>query len=233
MRILLLAAALLAGSLHAQTLSENYIELTVSDTVPMPIKAFVYEVFVEDETDYDGYDDNTDWDKVQRELLEQRSKAFAKLEKELQGMGFAVRADYGGQGEYTVAANTGFDQPNALHVTVASRDELLRLVSHLRSKKGVSGNLLRTEYDRSASVDKDMMVRLYRKAEERCNALAVLGGRQLGKLLVARVSGEGEFTFTDFMRLMEQQGQGEQWPGGRPVQQPYSMTFRFALVDRP
>jgi hypothetical protein len=233
MRILLLTAALLAGTLQAQTLSENYIELTVSDTLPMPVKAYVYELFVEDETNYDGYDDNTDWDKVQQEILEKRSKAFAKLEKELQGMGFAVRADYGGQGEYSIASNTGFDQPNALHVTAGSQDELLRLVSHLRSKKGISGNLLRTEYDRTASVDKDMMVRLFRKAEERCNALAVLGGRQLGKLLVARSSGEGEFTFTDFMRLMEQQGQGELWNGGRPAQQPYTMTFRFALTDRP
>ncbi len=231
MRHLLLPALLLSATLNAQTLTDQYIELTVSDTIALVVKGYVYELNVVDDTNYEGYDENTDWEKVQRELNAKHEKALARLEKDVMGMGFAVERFTSGQDELTLGGGGTEASAMTLRVTAKDKADLKRLVDALRARKDVTGNLVTVEYDRSKDAQAELLTRLFKQAEERSRALATLGGRKLGKLLLVRTTGEEEFTFGDFMRIMEKQRGNDDWMERYGVNMPQRMTFRFALTD--
>ena len=46
-----------------------------------------------------------------------------------------------------------------------------------------------------------------------------------------RTAGDEEFTFSDFMRIMEQERGGNEWMERYRTNVPQRMTFRFALTD--
>ena len=231
MRHLLLPALLLSATLKAQTLTDQYIELTVSDTLALVVKSYVYELNVVDDTNYEGYDENTDWEKVQREVEEKRTKAPARLEKDVVGMGFAVERFNGGSDPYTLGSGAVDATATTLRVDLKDQAEMKRLVETLRPRKDVTGTMVRVEYDRSKDAQGELLDRLYRRAEERSRALATLGGRKLGKLLQVRTPGEDEFTFGEFMRMMERERGSDDWIDRYGVNMPQRMTFLFALVD--
>jgi hypothetical protein len=230
MRTLLLSSLLLATTLQAQTLTDQYIELTVSDTIAMVVKGYVYELNVVDDTNYEGYDENTDWEKVQREVEEKRTKALARLEKDVMGMGYSVERFNGSTDLYTLGGPVDATA-TTLRVNLKDQAGMKRLVETLRQRKDVSGNMVRVEYDRSKDAQGELLDRLYRRAEERSRALATLGGRKLGKLLQVRTPGEDEFTFGEFMRMMERERGSDDWIDRYGVNMPQRMTFRFALID--
>lgn len=230
MRTLFLSCLLLATTLQAQTLTDQYIELTVSDTLALVVKGYVYELNVVDDTNYEGYDENTDWEKVQREVEEKRTKALARLEKDVMGMGFAVERYNGSTDLYTLGGPVDATA-TTLRVNLKDQAELKRLVETLRPRKDLTGTMVRVEYDRSKDAQGELLNRLYRQAEERSRALATLGGRKLGKLLLVRTPGEDEFTFGEFMRMMERQRGNDDWIDQYGVNMPQRMTFRFALID--
>jgi hypothetical protein len=230
MRTLLLSSLLLATTLQAQTLTDQYIELTVSDTIALVVKGYVYELNVVDDTNYEGYDENTDWEKVQREVEEKRTKALARLEKDVMGMGYSVERFNGSTDLYTLGSPVDATA-TTLRVNLKDQAEMKRLVETLRPRKDVTGTMVRVEYDRSKDAQGELLDRLYRRAEERSRALATLGGRKLGKLLQVRTPGEDEFTFGEFMRMMERERGSDDWIDRYGVNMPQRMTFRFALID--
>lgn len=230
MRFLLFATLLTGAPLSAQTLTDQYIELTVSDTMALVVKGYVYELNVVDDTNYEGYDENTDWEKVQREVEEKRTKALARLEKDVMGMGYSVERFNGSTDLYTLGGPVDATA-TTLRVNLKDQAEMKRLVETLRQRKDITGNMVRVEYDRSKDAQGELLDRLYRRAEERSRALATLGGRKLGKLLQVRTPGEDEFTFGEFMRMMERERGSDDWIDRYGVNMPQRMTFRFALID--
>jgi hypothetical protein len=229
MRALVLSAFALSTALSAQTLTDQYIELTVSDTPAMVPTGYVYELsaIVEEP----AYDENADYDKLFREQQEKQLKALARLEKDVMGMGYSVERFTDGQDPYTLGGDAVEASAPSLRVMVKDQVELKRLVDSLRERKDVAGHLVEVKYDRTKDAQGELLTRLYRTAEERSRALATLGGRKLGKLLLVSTSGDEEFTFADFMRIMEKERGSDDWMERYGAAMPQRMTFRFALID--
>ena len=232
MRTLLLSTLLFSATLNAQTLTDQYIELSVSDTLSLVPTAYIYDLNVVDqEPVMENYDDNTDWERVQREQQERHTKALARLEKDVMGMGFPVeRYTLGQEDPYSLQPEVEGVEP-VLRITLKDQVELKRLVDGLRERKDVTGNIVRMDYEQGKDIQQELITRMYKKAEERSRTLATLGGRKLGKLLQVRTAGNEEFTFTDFMRIMEQERGGNEWMERYQNNVPQRMTFRFALID--
>jgi hypothetical protein len=230
MRTLLLSAFALSTALNAQTLTDQYIELTVSDTLALVTKAYVYELNVIPEEP--EYDENVDWEKVMREQQERQAKALARLQKDVAGMGFTAVTFNGNEDPFSLQPGMMEEgTPPALRVTVKDKVELKRLVDGLRERKDVSGNIVNVEYETSTGTQQELLMRMFMEAQDRSRTLATLGGSKLGKLLVVRTAGDEEFTFADFMRIMEKERGNEDWMARYGVNMPQRMTFRFALTD--
>lgn len=218
----------------AQTLADNYIELTVTDTVPMRVKSITYNVTAQDpDADKVTYDDNTDYDKVQREQAGRQQKATDRLRKDLEGQHYSVTvAAMSEEDPYTVSnyavaeANTS---PVTLAVTVKDESELKKLVQWLRQRGGVDGSIGRWEYDQPAAAT-TVMAALFAKAHEQAQQLATLGGRKLGKLLQVQDPQQNAMTFQDFLKLMTDRDRDTH--ADAMLRMPLrSLVFRFALTD--
>mgnify|MGYP003382436643 CR=1 FL=1 len=164
MRTAFLSACLIATTLSAQTLTDQYIELIVTDTVPLRIKQLDYELTWSDPGMDAGYDDNTDWEKYQREQSERVTKELGKLEKEIQAKGFNVRRASGAEDNFTLSA---YDQPQAATLRIAAKDkaELTRLVELMRGRPGLNGNVVGWQFDTPEDAGEQLMASLYRMAE--------------------------------------------------------------------
>ncbi|MBK6775074.1 MAG: SIMPL domain-containing protein [Flavobacteriales bacterium] len=224
-------ALLLAGSLSAQTISDNHIELTVSDTVPVRLKSIAYDITVMDAEVTDvAYNDGDDYEKYQRELVERMNKAKDRLRKDLMGAGYTT-SDVPVYGDpYAI---NGYEEPSAdfsTRVTVKTEAELKKLVEWLRQRGKVEGHVAEWNYDADPGAMEALMTNLFNKAKSQAERLATLGGRKLGKLLSAHDPQDREMTIRDFMGAI-QNGAGDD-DAMRQMQLTHrQMVFRFALVD--
>lgn len=230
MRHRILPLLLLPAALQAQTLTDQYIELTVSDTLALPVTGYVFEVDVTAPDQEQAYNENMDWEKAQREQEERHLKQLDRLQKELQAKGWAVTLFQGEEEPLALSVAPG-PRPATLHVTVATKADLQRLANELRARQDVTGHLVRIEHDRTKDAQAELLTRMYAKAEQRARAIATLGGRKLGKLLQVRSPGEEAFTFADFLRMMESERNERSWAERYGINMPQQMIFRFALTD--
>ena len=230
MRHLLLPFLLLPATLAAQTLTDQFIELTVSDTMALPISGYVFEVDHIAAEPEPAYAENTDWEKAQRKQEEQHRKQLDQLQKELQAKGWSVTLFQGVDEPLLLTVEPG-PRPATLHVTVPTTAELQRLVNELRGRQDVTGHLVRIEHDRTRDAQTELLTRMYAKAEQRARAVAALSGRKLGKLLQVRSPGEEAFSFADFLQLMESERNERKWAERYGINMPQEMIFRFALTD--
>lgn len=230
MRTAFLAACLIATTLGAQTLTDQYIELMVTDTVPLHIKHLEYELSWSDPGTDAAYDDNMDWEKYQREQTERVNKELSKLEKEIQAQGFNVRRASGAEDNFTLSA---YDQPQAVTLRIIAKDkvELTRLVELMRGRPGLNGNVVNWQFDTPQDAGEQLMASLYRMAEARARSIATLAGRKLGKLLSAHEPMEKEMGLAEFFMMLEGKEQYDTPEAASVRARQRSMMFRFALVD--
>jgi len=223
-RTAFLFACLIATTLGAQTLTEQYIELMVTDTVPLRIKQLEYEVTWSDPGTDAVYGENGDWEKYQREQTERVGKELTKLEKEIQAQGFSVRRSSGTEDNFTLSA---YDQPQpgTLRVTAKDKAEIARLVQLLRGRAGLNGNVVGWQFDTPGDAAEQLLAGLYRTAEARARSIAVLAGRKLGELLNAHEPVEKEMGLAEFFMMLE---------GKEQYDTPEAASLRARLIaDRP
>jgi hypothetical protein len=223
----LLACAI---TLHAQTITDNVIEITVSDTVPMKTKDILYEVTPVDDAAPE-YDENADYEKIQRQAEERLKQLRERLLKDAKAQGF-LSADAPPTGDpYTI---NSYDQPYALgavYFRVRDEAELMKLVGWLRERGKVDGRIAQWNFDDQAGTSEALMTGLYQKATAGAQRLAQLGGRKLGKLLSAKEPQEREMTFSDFFRMMDERDHGAGGMDRLIHARKRTFTFRFMLVD--
>ncbi|MFZ1331497.1 MAG: hypothetical protein WAR83_04885, partial [Flavobacteriales bacterium] len=85
MRYLFIALVLFISTTNAQTLTETYIELSVTDTIPVKIKQITYD-YTPSSTEMGTdavYEEDTDWEKLQKKVAEENKKLSERLTKEL------------------------------------------------------------------------------------------------------------------------------------------------------
>lgn len=230
---LVLAALLPTGSI-AQTLGDNFVSITVSDTVPVRITGITYQITPQDpEADKVNYDENTDYDKMMREQSERTQKVADRLKKDLEAAHFTL-TDGGppSSDPYTISSyNTGAEGANTtVQVALKDEPELKKLVAWLRQRGGVDGSVTRWDYARSDQ-GAPLMRSLYDQARAQAQQLADLGGRKLGKLLSAEDPQQRQMTFTDFLSAIAEREHGSDGDAAMARMRMRSMVFRFALTD--
>ena len=237
MRILLLLATLIGLTLQAQTITEHYIELSVTDTVPVRTKRIVYEFSPQvAEASADAvYEENSDWEKLQRKLEKEATEAQATLIKALTKEGFKAEAGQATGDGYTISSFDEWNTSKPVSVELKNEAELKRLVAFLRNGHKGDGQVSAWEYEAAGDSEVELVGRLYGKASAQARTVAELGGRKLGKLLQAQTPGgsDGHWLtelISEVGRMAAMKGAFADMPGlitGRER----TMTFRFELLD--
>jgi len=233
-----LILALTGTALCAQTITEDHIELTVTDTLSMKVKRITYSFTPEAaEMHSDAvYEENEDWEKVQKRIEEESREKAEKLKKALVKAGFKLTDAVTAFDDYTISS---YDDQNGttagVGIELANMEELKRLVSFLRAESKGDGHVSRWEYEPTAGTEVELMQRLFKRAEEQARTLATLGGRKLGKLLTAHAPGSGTgLPWLDSIMEMAKQEMMKGEFGVNPEflgQRERSLTFRFELMD--
>ncbi|MBV6405041.1 MAG: hypothetical protein IT228_01380 [Flavobacteriales bacterium] len=223
---LLLAPAIACG----QAITDQYIELTVHDTVPLKMGALVYELRWSDPYDQ-LYDENADWAKVQRAMAERADRELTRVEKEVRAMGLTVERTTDGGDDLSLALYAEPPQP-LLRVTARDRAALRPMVEALRGRPGLDGRVADWHFDEPEGAQTAVLQAMYSTAEQRARAIATLAGRKLGKLLAAHEPAAKEAGLVELIQMLE----GRDRAYDDPVQATLaarrrSMVFRFALTD--
>lgn len=229
---------LLAGHLlPAQTLTENYIELTVTDTISSKVERIVYTYTPEvAEMHSDAvYEESEDWEKVQKKIEAESREKAEKLKAKLAKQGFKTTDAIVAYEDYTISTYEEENQAANVYVELATEAELKRLVAYLRSEGKGDGQISEWKYETSSGSETELMQRLHQRAEEQAKVLATMGGRKLGKLLAAHAPGSstGMPWLDSILELAKQEIMKGEF-GARPDLQHMrqrALTFRFALTD--
>lgn len=229
MRLLLLPL-LAPAAAFGQVMTDQFIELTVHDTVPLRFGEVVYELRWTDPGDQ-PYDENADWEKVQRQMAERADRELAKLEKELRGMGHRVERTTDAGDDLSLALYAQPPQP-VLRVTAPDQQALKPMVAALRGRPGLEGHLASWRFEQPEGAQTAVLQAMFNTAEQRARAIAALAGRKLGKLLAAHEPEAKEAGLFELLHLLE----GRDRSADDPVQatlmaRQRSMVFRFALMD--
>lgn len=238
MRTALLLATLAGLSLQAQTVTERYIELSVTDTVPVRVKRIAYEFTPQAaEASADAiYEENSDWEKLQKKLEKEAKEQQEKLIKQLVKEGFKASASSGVSDQsYSINSYESDLAQNSVTVEMTTEAELKKLVAYLRAGHKGDGKVMSWEYEATGDGDVELMKRLYNKAAAQARTVAELGGRKLGKLVHAQAPGgsNGHWLtelISEVGRLAAMKGAFAEMPGllsGRER----TLTFRFELLD--
>ncbi len=230
MRLSLLPLLFAPAIAMGQTIADQYIELTVHDTVPLRMSDLVYELRWSDPGDQ-PWDENADPEKLQRDLEERRARELARVEKEVRGTGLTVERSSTGGDDLSLALYAEPPQP-VLLVTAHDRAALQPMVTALRGRPGLEGRVARWRFDVPEDAQTAVLQAMYSTAEQRARAVATLAGRKLGKLLAAHEPAAKEAGLVELIQMLE----GRDRAYDDPVQatlaaRQRSMVFRFALVD--
>lgn len=233
---LVLGAALLINVLSAQTLTENYIELTVTDTLSTKVKRISYSYTPQTAEMYSDatYDGSDDWEKVQKKIRKESEEKAEKLKVQLAKAGFKL-SDGSGYEDYTISSYDDEAEAASVDIDVANEAELKRLVTFLRNEGKGDGHVSRWEYEPTTGMEVELMQRLFKRAEEQARTVATLGGRKLGKLIFANAPGgtSGMPWLDSILDLAKQEMMRKEYRGNPDLlhTRERSFTFRFALVD--
>lgn len=234
----LFVALLATCTLFAQTVTDHYIELTVSDTMSMKVDRISYSFAPQAaEMHSDAvYEESDDWEKVQRKIAEETREKAEKLKARLVKEGFKLTDAATPYADYTISSTEELSTEAAsVEVDVPNEAELKRLVTYLRNEGKGDGHVSRWEYEPIAGSEVELMQRLYKRAEEQARTVATLGGRKLGKLLTAHAPGSGTgLTWLDsIMEMAKQEMMKSELGRNREFfnLRERSLTFRFALAD--
>lgn len=228
---------LIVAALSAQTMTENYIELTVSDTLSSKIKRITYSFTPQAaEMHSDAvYEEGDDWEKVQKKIEEESREKTEKLKSKLMKEGFKLTDASVSYDDYTISSYEDASEVASVNVELTNKADLKKLVAYLRNEGKGDGHVSRWEYEPSSGSEVELMQRLHKRAEEQARALATLGGRKLGKLLTAHAPGSGTgLSWLDSIMEMAKTEMMKSELGRNPEffnMRERSLTFRFALVD--
>jgi hypothetical protein len=226
-----------ATVLSAQTMTEQYIELTVTDTMSTKVKKITYSYTPQTaEMHSDAvYEENDDWEKVQKKVEQESREKVEKLKSKLVKEGFKLTEAVSGYDTYTISSYDDMATALSVDVELANETELKRLVTYLRNEGKGDGHVSKWENEPTAGTEVELMQRLYKRAEEQARALATLGGRKLGKLQTAHAPGSGTgMPWLDGIMEMAKQEMMKSELGRNPEffnLRERSLTFRFALAD--
>lgn len=234
---LLPAAIVLATAIQAQTITENYIELTVSDTMSMKVKRITYAYTPQNAEMYSDatYEGNEDWEKTQKKIQKEAEEKAEKLKGKLTKAGFKLTDEATGYTDYSISSYEDESEASSVAIELANEAELKRLVAFLRTEGKGDGHVSSWDYEPTAGTEVELMQRLFKHAEEQARTVATLGGRKLGKLITAHdPTGSTGLSWLDtIMEMAKREMMKHEFGGNADLlrMRERSVTFRFALID--
>lgn len=235
MRSLVLPAVLCAAALNAQSVTDQYIELSVSDTITRPVKRIVYTYSLQgDEAKADAfYEEMADWEKVMKRVEKENVERLDKLGRKLDKEGFK-RVDAGQvKGDFAISSYEREATVPNLFLEVASEKELKRLVAVLRAEGRGDGHVSDVEFTHDGDLETELLRRLHAKAELHARTLAELSGRRLGRML--NVTTPATTEENGFLKMIMEMGRREMMKGGDRsmfAATEKTLVFRFELLDK-
>lgn len=235
MRHIFIALAFLIGTANAQTLTETYIELSITDTIPVKTKQITYD-FTPSSTEMGTdavYEEDTDWEKLQEKIAEENRKLSEKLTKELSKEGFTV-TDIPLVDGYDISSyDDGSSNATGVRITVPNEAELKRLVAYLRANSKGDGSVHEWEQDVLPVNDQEFMTKLFEKAKVQADALAKMGGRKLGKLISVSdpASASTGYSFLDTIIGLAKEEMMKESRWKMATNRSKTLVFRFGLED--
>jgi len=233
-----LSAALVSIlALPAQVITENYIELTVSDTMSMKVKRITYSYTPQNAEMYSDatYEGDEDWEKTQKKIQKEAEEKAEKLKGKLTKAGFKLTDDAAGYTDYSISSYEDESGSSSVGIELANEAELKRLVAFLRDEGKGDGHVSNWEYEPTAGTEVELMQRLFTRAEEQARIMATMGGRKLGKLITAHdPTGSTGLSWLDTIMEMAKREMMKHDFGGHADllrMRERSVTFRFALID--
>lgn len=173
--LFLCACSLTAGG------QNNYVEVSVTDTVQVKADYFVFRINANPEYNAYAATDTTGMRAdpagyYQRNAERQRQRqqeAYKAVEQKLKDAGFAL--------EPQTLADWTFRNANMLNITIATHDinTLAVLDKMIRTEKNMSCNLLQVSSSRENAETERLMQKLMTKARERATQLANKAGKKL------------------------------------------------------
>lgn len=216
----------IATTATAQTIIDNHIELSVSDTIGTVIERITYDFEPEDVGA--EFDVDLDWEVARTRAAERAKKMRTELEKGAAKQGFKVVPVVNERDKWAISSYYGDDENRVCRFEVKSEAELDRLVAWLRNQgKGVGypSNFFRKSI---SSGEDELVERLYAKAAKQAGRLATLGGRKLGELVAVMDPETREMTMRDLIAISarDRSGADENAVNVR------TLVFRFRLLDK-
>ena len=231
----LLSALLLPALLTAQT-TARFVEVQVSDSIRLPFEGMDLEVRMT--SPYDAAmemisqagDDDAPDDKVFAQAEQETAAGEAAFLALMKSGGYTYRLqsteqaqDYTGRWNKTYDVNTYLVQLKAA--------EMEGYYKATQGHNGWSGTPKQAHYGDAGEEAPRLMKRLYDKARKEADALAVVSGGHLGKLISAQEVQRSEGSVLEQLFQLEKAGHKEDmlWQLGSTEQA--TMAFRFELLD--
>jgi hypothetical protein len=211
---------------------QNFIELTVSETIQVNAIEFTYEVSVGGTSAYDmmmdEYEHNYDEDEDEIEVIE---PTIEEVAKSLLDAKFSVEPS--NVNLYTVSSNK---KQSSLMVTVKNVDELKRLTETVKNIEGASGKIIDTKFEEASVYYSASYPRLMALAKKRADLLATTSGKKAGGVI--QVS-EGRLsntatgdTWSNYMTsIMEMASMMEGKKFVSTKNEVIALTYRFELIN--
>jgi hypothetical protein len=229
----LLIVSLVSFSATAQ---QNYIELSVSETVQLKATEFTYEVSVGELSAYDmmmdgAYDREYDELEVDEDEIEAPKPTAKEILAKLTKANFSC--EISDEKSYNV---TSKDAEPTIMVTVTTIKELNRLRDFIQELDGVTGKIADTKFEAPSIYYDDAYPRLMAMAKKRADLLASVSGKKAGGVI--QVS-EGKLSnsssgdvWGDYMTsIMEMASimEGKKFVATKT--EVIALTYRFELKD--
>lgn len=191
--ILMLVFFVCACSLNAHA-QNNYVEVSVTDTVQVKADYFVFRINANPEYDAYAAPDTTGmradpagyYRRIAERQRQRQQEAYKAVEKKLRDAGFAL--------EPQTLADWSYRNSNMLNIAIATHDvnTLAILDKMIRSEKNMTCNLTQISSSKESAETERLLQKLMTKARERATQLANKAGKKL--LSVISVSDKrGEF----------------------------------------
>ncbi len=232
---LLLFAAVIAAS--AQSKSERFIEVQVSDSVHLPFAGMDLEVQMPNPYDQasvlmtgGAYQDS--WTEKDVKELETKAKAYEEeFLAMLKANGFAYRlAETAHMDDYLANSGRKFDV-NSYLIMLKSGGELEKYYKQSEGKPGYNGTPKASHFAEASTQAPRLMHKLFEAARRKAEALVGVTGGHLGRLVSAQELQvpEGSILEQLFrMDKMKDQGELMMTMGSTHTS---NMAFRFELLD--
>jgi hypothetical protein len=179
--LLILLSCIVISTAHAQN---NYVEVTVNDTVQVKADYFVFRVMINPDNDYNNADTagmRTDpmgyYRKIETKRQERQKDAFKAMETKLKNEGFSVEPLTLGDFAYRNSLT------NFLLISTRSVDRLNTLNEMVKTEKGLNLQLTQITSSQEDAAVLRLQQKLMAKAKTKAAELAKLTGKKISGII--------------------------------------------------